>query len=98
MAYFSRIEAFLKNPRNGNFAALYHDAADELIQKILSHRTRFGSFDDVFGFLCEQIQQPRAALRGKRRLVSILLHYMYFNCDIGSKDAGVTRSVADAHT
>jgi hypothetical protein len=31
----------------------------------------------------------RAALRSKRRLVSILLHYMYFHCDIGSKEFAV---------
>jgi hypothetical protein len=83
--HFPRIADFLKNPRNGEFAGLYHDAADELKQKILMHRTRFETFDQVFGYLYEQVQVRRSALRGKRRLVSILLHYMYFNCDIGSK-------------
>jgi ABC-3C protein len=97
MPHFPRIEEFLKNPRNKEFAALYHDAADELKQKILSNRAKFDAFDDVFAFIYEQIQTKRAALRGKRRLVSILLHYMYFNCDIGSKDANDVVSAADAH-
>jgi hypothetical protein len=98
MPYFARIEDFLKNPRNKEFAVLYHDAADELKQKILTNRAKFDVFDSVFAFLSEQIQQPRATLRGKRRMVSILLHYMYFNCDIGSKTAGVASGVSDAHT
>ncbi len=44
MPHFSRIEDFLKNPRNGEYAALYHDAADELKQKILANRAKFGVF------------------------------------------------------
>jgi hypothetical protein len=86
MPHFPRVEHFIKNPRNREFAGLYHDAADELKQKILPNRSKFETFDQVFGYLYEQVQIKRAALRGKRRLVSILLHYMYFNCDIGSKD------------
>jgi hypothetical protein len=85
MPYFNRIDDFLKNPRNKDFSALYHDAADELKAKILVSRSKFDSFDSVFAFLYEEIQGKRATLRGKRRLVSILLHYMYCNCDIGSK-------------
>jgi hypothetical protein len=85
MPHFSRIEDFLKNQRNRHLADLYHDAADELKQKILIHRFDFQTFDDVFAFLYEHIQQRRASLKGKRRLISILLHYMYCNCEIGSK-------------
>jgi len=98
MPHFPRIEEFLKNPRNKELAALYHDAADELKQKILSNRSKFSTFDDVFAFMYEQIQTKRAALRGKRRLITILLHYMYFNCDIGSKDAAVAAGTTNAHT
>lgn len=96
MLLFSRIEDFLKNPRNKDFSALYHDAADELKQKILVNRSKFASFDRVFAFLSEQIQRPRAALRGKRRLVNVLLHYMYCNCDIGSKHTRTEARGGDA--
>lgn len=85
MPHFEKVDRFLKNPRNAPLAALYHDAADELKQKILVNRAHFESFDKVFAFLYEEIQKERAALHGKRRMISILLHYMYFNCDIGSK-------------
>lgn len=85
MPHFESVEQFLTNPRNADFADLYHDIADELKAKILAARSRFTTFDDVFAFLYEKIQEQRAALKFKRRLVSILLHYMYCNCDIGSK-------------
>ncbi len=87
MPHFEKVETFLKNPRNKDLAGLYHDSADELKQKILVHRADFASFDNIFGFLYEEIQRDRATLRGKRRMISILLHYMYCNCDIGSKHA-----------
>lgn len=98
MPHFERIEEFLKNPRSKEFAGLYHDAADELKQKILFHRAEFETFDEVFGFLYEKIQVKRTALRGKRRLVSILLHYMYCNCDIGSKLHVPTVATQDARS
>jgi hypothetical protein len=85
MPNFSRIEAFLKNPRNANLAALYHDSANELKGKILVNRKRFEAFDNVFLFLAEEIQRESDALRGKRRMITTLLHYMYCNCEIGSK-------------
>ncbi|MDB5636076.1 MAG: hypothetical protein JWP51_984 [Bradyrhizobium sp.] len=97
MPHFPRVEEFLKNPRNRDFAIQYHDAADELKQKILVHRAEFETFDKVFAFMYEEIQQKREVVKGKRRLVSILLHYMYFNCDIGSKTAIAGPVAPDAH-
>lgn len=97
MPYFTKVEEFLKNPRNRALANLYHDAADELKQKIFANRGEFSAFDDIFALLYEQIQKKREVLRGKRRLISILLHYMYFNCDIGSKSVSHIKAHADAH-
>lgn len=96
MPHFAKVEAFLKNPRNRDFAALYHDSADELKAKILVARAQFHTFDAVFAFLVEQLQHQRSALKGKRRLASVLLHYMYFTCDIGMKDASEMKTVASA--
>jgi hypothetical protein len=94
MPHFDRVHQFLTNPRNRNFAELYHDSADELKQKILVKRNEFASFDEVFIFLIEEIQTRQEALRGKRRLISILLHYMYFDCEIGSKDLGTSNGAS----
>jgi hypothetical protein len=96
MPNFPKVESFLKNPRNRHFADLYHDSADELKSKILLTRDKFETFDAVFAFLVDELQRERAALKGKRRLATILLHYMYFNCDIGMKDATEMKTVADA--
>ncbi|MGA6116185.1 ABC-three component system protein [Agrobacterium radiobacter] len=96
MPHFDRVAQFLQNPRNDEFAALYHDAADELKQKIIAKRAQFGAFDDIFLFMYEQIQQKRDVLKGKRRLISILLHYMYFNCDIGIKQLEENEDVVHA--
>ena len=86
MPYFAAVKDFLRNPRNQEFKLLYHDAADEIRRKILLNRSKFDTFDHIFTFLIDAVQRQRTSLRGKRRLVSILMHYMYFNCDIGSKD------------
>jgi hypothetical protein len=95
--HFGRIDHFLKNPRNTHIAALYHDSADELKQKILAARSHFETFDNVFAFLIEEIQKKRAALKGKRRMISVMLHYMYANCDIGSKKLPTTPMIDNAH-
>lgn len=87
MPHFDRVAQFLENPRNEDFAALYHDSADEIKQKIIIKRNEFGAFDEVFQFMYERIQEKKVELKGKRRLITILLHYMYCNCDIGSKEA-----------
>jgi hypothetical protein len=96
MPHFDKVDNFLRNPRNAELAALYHDAADELKQKILVHREQFPTFDNVFGFLYEEVQKERVALKGKRRMISVLLHYMYCNCDIGSKQPLQELAVTDA--
>lgn len=85
MPHFQRLEAFLRNPRNRAYADRYYDAADELKQKIVVERANFATFDHVLLFLTERVQKANPTLRGRRRLASVLMHYMYMNCDIGTK-------------
>ncbi len=85
MPHFQRLEAFLRNPRSRAYAEKYYDAADELKQKIVVERSNFETFDHVLLFLIERVQKANPALRGRRRLASVLMHYMYMNCDIGTK-------------
>lgn len=97
MPHFKRVDQFLKNPRNAEFAELYYDAADELKQKIFTKRDEFASFDSIFTFLYEEIQRNRSALRGRRRLIGVILHHMYCGCDIGLKEQpGVVGGVQHA--
>ena len=80
---FGRIRAFLQDERNAEVLGLYRDAADELKQKIITFRADFHTFDEVLTHVFDLIISKNTALRGKKRLVSAFLHYMYFDCDIG---------------
>lgn len=86
LPYFAEIENFLKNPRNDEFRALYEDTAHEIKGKIITSSTRFSNFDEVLTSIAEYVTTNNATLRGKRRFVSIFLHYMYYTCDIGQSE------------
>ncbi len=80
---FGRIKDFLQDERNAELRGFYHDAADELKQKIITFRSAFQSFDEVLTHVFDLIISDNKTLRGKKRLVRTFLHYMYFDCDIG---------------
>jgi hypothetical protein len=84
LPHFAKIKAFLEDPRNEELRALYHDTADDLKAKIIKNRDRFATFDDVLLFLYDAIVEGNPNVRGRKRLVRIFLHYMYFDCDIGA--------------
>lgn len=86
LSYFQEIENFLENPRNIELNDLYEDMVDELRQKIIADRKKFGSFDEVLVHLRDLIAQGNEALKARKRYANIFLHYMYCNCDIGSHD------------
>ena len=84
LPHFAKIKAFLEDPRNEDLRALYHDTADDLKAKIIATRQQFGAFDDILIYTCDMIVEGSPGLRGKRRLIRVFLHYMYFDCDIGA--------------
>jgi hypothetical protein len=84
---FASIKTFLEDPRNSEFRSMYHETADELKQKVITTRERFESFDEVLTFLAESVIAGNKDVVGRGRLVRAFLHYMYFNCDIGQRDA-----------
>ena len=65
---------------------MYHDAADDLKGKIITYREQFSSFDEVLTHLYDSIVGEGAVAPGQKRLVTVFLHYMYFDCDIGRHD------------
>lgn len=83
--YFAAIKTFLENPRNRKLAERYHESATEIQAKVMTFRDRFDHFDLVFDTLCEEFWTSSPGLQspGKKRLVRLLLHYMYCNCDFG---------------
>lgn len=85
MPYFGEIERFLKNPRNEGLKEQYHTVADEMKGQLIVHRNRFSQFDDALETLYNLIHERCPELRTTRRLVKIVIHYMYVNCEIGQK-------------
>jgi len=86
MPMFERMRAFLENDRNEIYRKLYHDMADELRQKIVIYREQFDMFEDIIIYIYEQVRTNSTDLRGRRRYVTFLLCYMYFDCDIGERE------------
>jgi hypothetical protein len=83
LPHFARVKVFLEDPRNTVIKDLYHDAADELKQKIITYWKEFSTFDEVLTYVYDLIINNNPMLKGKKQLVRLFLHYMYFDCDIG---------------
>jgi hypothetical protein len=85
LIYFREIDHFLKDPKNQNFKESYLDAVDEIKNKIIISRGDFNKFDEIFGHLYDLIYDECCEEISERRLITVFLHYMYWNCDIGLK-------------
>lgn len=87
MPHFHAVEQFLKNPRNETLKEQYHAVADELKGQLVVHRERFHSFDDALETVYNLVHErcPEIQSAPSRRLLKIIVHYMYVNCEIGQK-------------
>lgn len=85
-ADFSRIDSFLSDPINEEVKEGYEDAISDLNAKITIHRDKYGGFEEIIDDVYDKvIRQSGDSLKGNKRLVRTLLHYMYCKCDIGKK-------------
>ena len=71
--------------KNSQFKDFYLDAVDEIKSKIIISRQDFNKFDEIFGHLYDLIHAECSEEISEKRLITIFLHYMYWNCDIGKK-------------
>lgn len=87
MPHFDDIECFLKNPRNESLKGKYHVVANELKGQLIIHADQFESFEYALETIPQLIQERSPELQSfeKRRLLKIIIHYMYVNCEIGKK-------------
>ena len=85
--YFGQIENFLSSPINEALIELYEDTVSELNAKITLRRDEYVEFENLLeDFYDYVVSNNQNDLKGKKRLVRALLHYMYWRCDIGKKD------------
>lgn len=83
---FDKIRHFLSEPNNDELRDLYQDSCNELNAKILLYRDQYYDFKQVIEACYDNIVNDNVSImRRNKRLVRILLHYMYCNCDIGKK-------------
>ena len=86
--YFHRIREFLGNPVNEQIVRLYHEVVDELRAEIATEQQQVEDFAVILRRLYSAaVANSPDGLRKRRRVLNILLSFMYFNCDIGRKDA-----------
>ncbi len=85
--YFGQIENFLSSPINEELSALYEDTKSELNAKITLRRDEYVEFENLLeDFYDYVVSNNQIDMKGKKRLVRTLLHYMYWRCDIGKKE------------
>lgn len=85
LPYFETIDNFLKDPRNSDYLDMYLNTVGDLQEKIILERGRFDKFDEILHLSAQYIIDRNTELLSIRRFVTIFIHYMYFNCDIGKK-------------
>lgn len=86
MALFPAMKSFLENERNSKYRGIYHDIADELRQKMILFRDQFDYFEEILVYIYDEVRAARPELAGRRRYITFLLCYMYFDCDIGERE------------
>lgn len=84
---FGKIRQFLSDAINQDVADLYADAVSELNAKISLSRDQYHEFEEMIESCYDNMVRDNASvLKGKKKLLRTLLHYMYCNCDIGKKE------------
>lgn len=82
---FSNIQGFLEDEKNSDLRDYYFDITTELSGLITLKRDNFHIFDEILVFIYHKIADGSKELKGGKRHIYTLLHYMYMNCEIGLK-------------
>ncbi|MBI1346285.1 hypothetical protein GC163_08335 [bacterium] len=82
---FDNVKKFLARPGNEAVRERYEAAALEFEEQIAIHRKAYGSFDDVLIRVKSLLAKRDGDLARNKALTNLVVYYMYWNCDIGSK-------------
>jgi len=85
MSYFGQIKHFLTSPLNADLADLYDNIVVDFNNKILIRRDDYDKFEEIFEVIYDSILEQEPELHTKHRLLYAMLHYMYWECDLGEK-------------
>ena len=81
---FTEIRNFLSLPDNAHLLEKYQAAAEEFHCQIVANRSDYLNFDKVLNHIYDLLIDRDIDLARNKRLTRRMLHYMYWNCDIGS--------------
>lgn len=83
LPFFDQINEFLEQFSNRNLKKIYFNITNDLQKIILLKRNEFQNFDEVFSAIEDNCKNTIPSLADDRRILRILLHFMYFQCDLG---------------
>jgi hypothetical protein len=83
LPFFEQFANFLEKFENRDFKKIYFNITRDLQKVILVKRNEFEEFDQIFETIEQTCKEMVPQLATERRTLQILLHFMYFQCDIG---------------
>lgn len=78
---FKLLDDFFKNPRNKAYMDKYYDISTDIKGKLLVFNTKYNNFDEAINLIYDIVTANEEI--NNKRIIYILLHYMYCQCDIG---------------
>jgi hypothetical protein len=85
MPQFEDVKRLLAKPESEAVLEHYLAAAHEFEEQIVLHRRNYAEFDHVLTRMTGLLFSRDGDLAKKRVLTKLIIYYMYWNCDIGSK-------------
>jgi hypothetical protein len=82
---FADVKKFLAKPESAVVLERYLAAAHEFEEQIVIRRNDYAKFDDVLTKITHLLCLRDGDLAKKRTLTSLVIYYMYWNCDMGSR-------------
>jgi hypothetical protein len=80
------VKKFLAKPENVNVVERYQSAAEEFEEQLTLHRAKYATFDDALIRVTTVLFSRDGDLARRKKLTRLVIYYMYWNCDIGTKD------------
>ena len=83
LPYDKKIEEFLGNPINSEYLKKYLSSAQEIQSRYSDNKEKFPDMKSLFSYVYTELMSYENRNIDNTKLL-ILLHNMYFNCDIGN--------------